>query len=728
MLDNWGAQLDDIRDSEAAVRSDSEGYNSQQVRDRLQVLAGTAERQCEELQDIISAIQQQTSRQEEIQQDAGDRRCLKDLSVTDPRHDKARIQSTKGGLLEDSYCWILNHADFLSWLDDPQSRLLWIKGDPGKGKTMLLCGIIDELNKTTIETNQPAYFFCQATDERLNSATAVLRGLIYFLIDEEPPLISHVRTKYDKAGGSLFNDVNSWFALSQILTNMLSDPLLEHKVLIVDALDECVTDRQQLLDFISSSASLSRAKWIVSSRNWRAIEEIIDNAAQSVRLSLELNEASISAAVQIYILHKVEQLTTKKKYNSTTRDAVQHHLLSNANDTFLWVALVCQELADHKLRKRYTLDRLKSFPPGLDELYGRMMELMCDLDDADLCKQILATVSVAYRPVTLKELAVLVGTLEGYEDDLQLLEEDIGSCGSFLTLRDGFVYFAHQSAKDFLLSKASDSILPSGIAHQHCAIFSTSLKVLSRTLRHDIYELDAPGTLEGHGASATSVAFTADGRRLASASNDATVKVWDAATGAYLQTLEGHIGWVTSVAFTADGRRLASASNDKTVKIWDAATGAYLQTLKGHIGRVTSVAFTADGWRLASASDDKTVKIWDAATGACVQTLHVNPILRILSFDVTDISRLITDIGVLTLDPPHGADPPLPLIPQDEPTFSSYGIGSNGIWIVKDNQRMLWLPPEYRPSASSVTGSTIAIGCNSGQVLLMQFSREGLDV
>jgi DNA replication protein DnaC len=75
--------------------------------------------------------------------------CLADLRTTDPRHDKKRIQDTKGGLLEDSYRWILDNADFQRWRDDEQSRLLWIKGDPGKGKTMLLCGIIDELNSQT---------------------------------------------------------------------------------------------------------------------------------------------------------------------------------------------------------------------------------------------------------------------------------------------------------------------------------------------------------------------------------------------------------------------------------------------------------------------------------------------------------------------------------------------------------------------------------------------------
>ena len=113
------------------------------------------------------------------------------------------------------------------------------------------------------------------------------------------------------------------------------------------------------------------------------------------------------------------------------------------------------------------------------------------------------------------------------------------------------------------------------------------------------------------------VAYSPDGHRLATASHDKTVRIWDADTGQPIgQPLRGHDKHVTSVAYSPDGHRLATASYDKTVRIWDAGTGQPIgEPLRGHDAAVNSVAYSPDGHRLATASDDKTVRIWDADTG-----------------------------------------------------------------------------------------------------------------
>jgi hypothetical protein len=352
---------------------------------------------------------------------------------------------------------------------------------------MLLCGIINELQKLKAKTSLLSYFFCQATDSRINNATAVLRGLLYLLVSQQPSLVSYIREKYDHAGKTLFEDANTWVALTEILTNMLQDPTFDNAYLVIDALDECTTDLLKLLDFVAKQSS--RVKWIVSSRNWPGITEQLERAGRKVMLSLELNAESVSAAVKVFIQHKVSQLAELKKYDAPTYNAVLARLTLNANDTFLWVALVCQDL--QATAKRNVLNKLDLFPPGLDALYKRMMEQINDSDDAELCKQMLASIALMYRPIKLEELVALVEQLRDIADDPDSIREVVGLCGSFLTLRDDIVYFVHQSAKDFLLAKEAKAVFPSGTEAVHHAIFVRSLQVMSKTLQRDIYGLKA---------------------------------------------------------------------------------------------------------------------------------------------------------------------------------------------------------------------------------------------
>jgi hypothetical protein len=122
-----------------------------------------------------------------------------------------------------------------------------------------------------------------------------------------------------------------------------------------------------------------------------------------------------------------------------------------------------------------------------------MMQQMNVLDNAELCKQVLALNALVYRPITLEELVALAESLGDIADETHL-RQIIGFCGSFLTLREDTVYFVHQSAKDFLFTTASRDIFPRGTEEVHRVIFLKSLAILSSTLRRDMYGLKALGT------------------------------------------------------------------------------------------------------------------------------------------------------------------------------------------------------------------------------------------
>jgi predicted Ser/Thr protein kinase len=140
-----------------------------------------------------------------------------------------------------------------------------------------------------------------------------------------------------------------------------------------------------------------------------------------------------------------------------------------------------------------------------------------------------------------------------------------------------------------------------------------TVQLWDRSTGRDVLPLDGAGRL------VWSVAFSPDGKWLATAAGGGEVRVWDASTGQKVGQIEAG---ATATALSPDGTRLATAGKDHAVRVWDAAGGRPLLTLRGHAGPVTRLAFSPDGKRLAGASADRTVSVWDAATGQLQLTLR----------------------------------------------------------------------------------------------------------
>ncbi|UKZ68353.1 uncharacterized protein TrAtP1_009392 [Trichoderma atroviride] len=476
-LDDWDGSLRSIREDDESLRDKVNGFLGYKIESHLKGLTLEAKAH------------------DKYQRTREDQQCLRDLFITDPRDDKARIEETKGGLFEDSYRWIFENPKYQEWLNNDQNRLLWLSGDPGKGKTMLLCGIVQELMQ---QPDPPlvTFFFCQATILNNNDYVSVLRSLIWLLADQQPSLISYIRRSYDNTGEALFDGANAWYKLSQIFSNMLCDGNLPSVYIIIDALDECTTGRTECLHLVQKLSILPKVKLLVSSRNW---PEIGGKLINEMNLSLEVNAGLVKTAVELYISYKASQLSILHE-EPHLNEEICRRIRNKANGTFLWVAIVFKsfESMGYYDDNSKLLKMLDEMPEDLTRLYASMLERIYLLkgESSKLCRTALAIAILVYRPLHLNELSTLAG-FQSRLKNLSRIEELIKDCGSFLTVQDSKIYFIHQSAKDYLTSDISSEsfIFPDKRDKVHYNIISNSLDAMSQILRENIYKLEHPGIL-----------------------------------------------------------------------------------------------------------------------------------------------------------------------------------------------------------------------------------------
>ncbi|KAF7505951.1 hypothetical protein GJ744_012393 [Endocarpon pusillum] len=420
-----------------------------------------------------------------------DRCCLRALRCPDSLVVKNRLRENKDKLLHQSFDWILRDPQYLRWQDDDDIGLLWIKGGAGKGKTMMSIGLIEELSRRSRATTAVTYFFCQNADYELNTLEAIIKGLILQLVRQYESVRSSLRDRWDTIRERFHEDVSSWRGLWNILMEMLERCLCERVYVVVDALDECRGEGMaDLLKGIVRTGLRrpSQVKWLLTSRPLDSAERELLAGSDQVRVSLELNAQHISRAVRTYISYKVAELDRRQRYGSVRRQEIEEELDRKAEDTFLWVSLVCKRL--ESVQRNEALTTIQELPPRLQDFYHRMLIQLCNGESSVVkgCVRLLKVMMLAYRPLHICEVSSVTDLL----DDQHAIERLVDRSASFVKMRGRYVEFIHQSTRDYLAEGPGRSQLDSQDQSYHGEMAVSCLAYLSRRLKANLVELPRP--------------------------------------------------------------------------------------------------------------------------------------------------------------------------------------------------------------------------------------------
>ncbi|PQE18637.1 ankyrin repeat protein [Rutstroemia sp. NJR-2017a BVV2] len=475
--EDWAETTKTIITLEETVRRDFEQINSLATRNELgnlnteakilssymQQLLSVAEEQLGVHKEHLNIAVEQLKIQEQIIEKLSTReeqQCFQLFRLTKDNKDdsyewyKGRVEDRVEGTCQ----WFLNHQNFKSWLNEDMGILL-TSADPGCGKSVLAKYLIDCVLPQSATV---CYFFFKDQDQ--NTIQQALCALLHQLFSYKPSLIRHAMPEYSKSGTGLMNVTTS---LWEILENAGADPEAGPVIFVLDALDECIeSDFKGLMRMLKNhlhnpKAKSSKVKFLLTSRPYDSITSEFQDLVKTfpyIRIPGEDKSDDIGREVNCVIKHRVNQLAKKTGLSPEIKSHLEQRLLEIPHRTYLWVYLVFDYLESDGFKKTNRgIDLAISTLP--ESVNGAYEKILSRSRDRKMVRKALSIVLAATRPLTLAEMNIAVNIDASEKIDLEREEDFQGNlrhwCGLFISVYHGKVYFLHQTAREFLLSKLS---------------------------------------------------------------------------------------------------------------------------------------------------------------------------------------------------------------------------------------------------------------------------------
>ena len=464
-VDEWSTMLADIKTTEFNCSALYEIVSAERLNDAWREQKIEMDKLCRSQEEHYRSIQQQKEQmaidfKQSIEEDRNWRqteeeiRCLQALCTSTYIDYKDLNPDRVHGTCQ----WFLNNAKFHEWAESDCSELLWVTADPGCGKSVLSKSLIDcELRSTLSLTT--AYFFFKDDTAEQRSVTNALCALLHQLCSQNRALLREAVEAY-KTNGMQLTLSFTW--LWKLLRRVVQIPEAGEIVCIVDALDECQeNDRKTFIDSLNDFYAHQKGcevqlKFLVTSRPYYDIEESFDHS--TIRLAGEDESVTITKEINLVIRDRVPKISSRKRLDGRTQDALQNRLLQTENRTYLWLHLTLDSV--EKALGPDTPQKMEVFirklPRTIKEAYEAML---CQCPEPEQARKMLHIILAARWPLTLREMNMVyhIETGQKSREEVDLSpEESFGSyvknlCGLLVRIYGSKISLLHQTVKEFLL-------------------------------------------------------------------------------------------------------------------------------------------------------------------------------------------------------------------------------------------------------------------------------------